>query len=82
MLSYMVYYWVQHGDKAHSICECINAENLDHATTLTQERLLKPSFSCDSIGKGRVIVVTQHIQYVEIEDGECSVIDLPEGFNS
>jgi hypothetical protein len=82
MASFMIYYWIQHGDKSHSVCECINADNLEHATTVVQEQLLKPSISFDSIGKGRVILQTPHIQYVEIEDGECAAGDLPEGFNS
>ncbi|MDX1933757.1 MAG: hypothetical protein SFU56_14255 [Capsulimonadales bacterium] len=78
MHRYMVYYWMQQGDKGASLCEYLNAESLDEATSQIQRRLDLPTFAFDSEGRGRVIVRTAHIQYVEIEVGEEYDSDMPE----
>ena len=66
----MVYYWMQQGDKGVSLCEYLNAESLDEATSQIQRRLDLPSFAFDSEGRGRVVLRTSHIQFVEIEAGD------------
>jgi hypothetical protein len=66
----MIYYWMQQGDKGISLCEYLNAESLDEATSQIQRRMDLPSFAFDSQGRGRVIVRTSHVQYVEIEAGD------------
>lgn len=68
---FMVYYWIQQGEKGHSLCECMSAESKDDATHIVQRRLEMPSFAFDSEGEGRVIIRTAHVQYVEIEEGGC-----------
>lgn len=82
MPSYMVYYWLQHGDKGHSISECLAADSVEQALVQVQDRMQRPSFSFHSASQGHVILMTQHVQYVEIEeDGSaCEESDLPHGF--
>ena len=70
MQKFLVYYWMEQGGKGISLCECMNAETLDEATAQIQGRLDLPSFVFDSEGRGRVIVRTAHIQFVEIEQGD------------
>ena len=67
---FMVYYWLHRGDKGVSICEQMTAESLDQATTFVQRRMEFPSFAFDSEREGRVILRTEHIQFIEIEAGE------------
>jgi hypothetical protein len=68
--TFMVYYWVQQGDRRRSICERMTAESLDEATTMLQRRMEFPSFAFDTDQQARVILRTAHIQYVEIAAGE------------
>ncbi len=68
-MQFLVYYWLRQGDKAHSLCEHVQADSLDHATHLVGERLLQKVISFDSDGRGRVVVHTDHIQFAEIEKG-------------
>lgn len=70
---FMVYYWIQQGDKGHSLCECMTAESQDDATRMVQRRLEMPTFAFDAERQGRVIVRTAHVQYVEIEEGGCEI---------
>ena len=70
--TFMVYYWVQQGDRRRSICERMTAESLDEATTIVQRRMEFPSFAFDTDQLARVILRTAHIQYIEIEAGEHS----------
>lgn len=68
MQTYMIYYWVQQGEKGHSLPEEIQAESLDKATEYAQENLTKVSFTFESKKQGRVIVRTAAVQYIEIEE--------------
>ena len=73
--TFMVYYWVQQGDRRRSICEKMAAESLDEATTMVQHRMEFPSFAFDSDRQARIILRTAHIQYIEIEAGENADAD-------
>ncbi|MEI6431551.1 MAG: hypothetical protein WCP07_05180 [bacterium] len=76
---FMVYYWLHRGDKGVSICEKMTAESLDEATKFVQRRMEFPSFAFDSEREGRVILRTEHIQFIEIEVGEhCGEGGFPE----
>lgn len=68
MPDFKVYYWVQQGERGRSVCESVTADTLDEATQHAQENLKLHSFSFDSDQDGRVIVVSSHVQFVEIED--------------
>jgi hypothetical protein len=77
--TFMVYYWVQQGDRRRSICEQMAAESLDEATTMVQRRMEFPSFAFDSDRQARIILRTAHIQYIEIEAAENADLDDDDG---
>jgi hypothetical protein len=76
--TFVVYYWVQQGDRRRSICEKMTAESLDEATTMVQRRMEFPSFAFDSDRQARTILRTAHIQYIEIESAENAELDMDE----
>jgi len=72
MANFHAYYWFNPTTgHSKSICEPLVAETMDDASRLVQERLQSPSFFFDSAKEGRVIVVSAHIQYAEIEEEGC-----------
>lgn len=84
MANYHAYYWFNPtSGHSRSICEPLGAESLDDASRLVQERLTTPSFVFDSPKEGRVIIISAHVQYVEIEEEGCGddVRVLPEGMH-
>jgi hypothetical protein len=74
--TFLVYYWMGQGEKGHSICEMVTAESVDDATQIVHSRLKQPFFVIDSQSRGRCIIQTANIQYIEIEmDAHCRVED-------
>ncbi len=69
MPTYTIYYWVQQGDKGRSIAEPLEADSLEAATKYVQDKVKLPSFYFDSVDHGRVVIVSSHVQYAEIEEG-------------
>jgi hypothetical protein len=67
MKPYLVYYWVNQTDRHHPICEYLYAETIEDAEKKVEERLDMRIFSLESESHGRIIVVSAHVQYVEIE---------------
>lgn len=76
-MKYSAYYWFDtRGDqKGRSVCETFNAVSMDDATRRVEERLRQALFSFNSDSHGRIIVVTSHVQYVEIESGHAECED-------
>jgi hypothetical protein len=73
--TFLVYYWMSQGEKGHSICELVSAESMEDATQK------QPFFVIDSQSRGRCIIQTANIQYIEIEmDAHCSAEDMLGGF--
>ena len=67
MQPYLVYYWVNQTDRNHPISEYLYAESLEAAEKRVEERLDKRIFALESESHGRIMVVSAHVQYVEIE---------------
>jgi hypothetical protein len=79
--TFLVYYWMSQGEKGHSICELVSAESMEDATQIVHSRLKQPFFVIDSQSRGRCIIQTANIQYIEIEmDAHCSAEDMLGGF--
>jgi hypothetical protein len=75
MPDYKVYYWMQQGERGRAVCESVTADSMDDATAHAQANLERKSFAFESDQDGRVIVVSAHVQYVEVED--AGHIDSP-----
>ncbi len=75
MPEYKVYYWVQQGDRGRAVCQSVSAESIDDATRQAQQNLTQHSFVFDSDQDGRVIVVSAHVQFVEVEDTHAGAGD-------
>jgi len=79
---FTAYYWLQQSEKKFALSQTIEADSLDAATTIVEEQLRLPIFSFDSDSHGRVIILSAHVQYAELEigdvRGDTSVIDLLE----
>jgi hypothetical protein len=67
MQPYLVYYWVNQTDRNHPICEYLYAENIEGAEQQIEERLDRRIFTLESESHGLIMVVSAHVQYVEIE---------------
>ena len=81
MQTYLAYYWMKKGDSGHStLCEHLTAASYEDAIARVEERLNRRTFSFVSENKGRVIVVSEHVQYVELEEVGAENPELPEGF--
>lgn len=79
-MTYLAYYWMKQGDRGHGmLCETLTADSFDVALELVEQRLERRSFSFESDNKGRVLVISAHVQYVEIEAGANEHLEYPEG---
>lgn len=79
--TFLAYYWMRQGDRGHSsLCERITASSYEDAVARVEERLQRRTFTFDSENHGRVLVVSEHVQYVELEAVGPESGNLPEGF--
>lgn len=67
MQEFTAYYWFAIGEKGRSICETIQADSLEQATDIVQERLKRPSFAVHSPTDGHVLVHSANVLFVEME---------------
>jgi hypothetical protein len=83
MQTFLVYYWMRQGDRTHStLCQRLSAASYEEALEKIEDNLSKRTFTFVSENFGRVLVVSDHIQYVEIEESGANLVDgLPEGFS-
>jgi hypothetical protein len=82
MATFLAYYWTQRSErsKGHGpLCERLSADTFEEALSLVEQRLDKRHFSFHSENRGRVLVVSAHVQYVELEAGDSETPFLPEG---
>ncbi len=84
MQTFLVYYWMRQGDRGHStLCQRLSAASYEEALEKIEDNLSKRTFTFVSENYGRVLVVSDHVQYVEIEESGSNLVDgLPEGFSS
>ena len=84
MQTFLAYYWMRQGDRGHStLCQRLSAASYEDAVEKIEDNLGKRTFTFVSENFGRVLVVSEHVQYVEIETtGGDSTDGLPEGFHS
>ncbi|MGC4046604.1 MAG: hypothetical protein QM758_22660 [Armatimonas sp.] len=81
MQTFLVYYWMRQGDRNHStLCQRLSAATYEEALEKIEDNLSKRTFTFVSENFGRVLVVSDHVQYVEIEEGGNLSEGLPEGF--
>lgn len=81
MQTFLVYYWMRQGDRNHStLCQRLAAATYEEALEKIEDNLSKRTFTFVSENFGRVLVVSEHVQYVEIEESGNVVEGLPEGF--
>lgn len=86
MPHFLAYYWMKQSDRPHGmLCERLDAVDYDDALAQVNRHLDLPRFTFISENMGRVLVVSAHVQYVELEhsDSEAELVDLiglPEGF--
>jgi hypothetical protein len=83
MQTFLVYYWMRQGDRTHStLCQRLSAASYEDAQEKIEDNLGKRLFTFVSENYGRVMVVSEHVQYVEIEESGANLSDgLPEGFS-
>jgi hypothetical protein len=67
MQPFLVYYWVSLTDKSRPISEYLYADSIEAVEKIVSERLDQKRFTTESESHGRVIVMTAHVEYVEIE---------------
>ena len=83
MQAFLAYYWMRQGDRDHGmLCERLMAASLDDALAQVEARLGHRTFTFVSDTRGRVLVVSAHVQYVEIEPADPDLSELPEGFHN
>ena len=84
MQTFLAYYWMRQGDRGHStLCQRLSAVSYEDALEKIEDNLSKRTFTFVSENFGRVLVVSDHVQYVELETLGTDPIDgLPEGFRS
>jgi hypothetical protein len=67
MQNYLAYYWMKQGDRGSNLCETLTASSYDDALHQVENRLTRQFFSFISENKGRVLVISAHVQFVEVE---------------
>lgn len=83
VMDFMVFYWLEQGDKRHALSERLCANSRDEVVEMVMEKLNKRYFHFNSDTEGYVIVQSEHVRYVEIENGNgggCAPNELPVGF--
>jgi len=79
MQTYLAYYWMKQGERGHMLCENLAAASYDDAINQVEGRLKRQFFTFVSENKGRVVVVSAHVQFVEVEGQDNSLpFDNPE----
>ena len=75
---------MKQGDRGHStLCQRLSAASYEEVVERIEDNLSKRTFTFVSENFGRVLVVSEHVQYVEIESiGSDGSEGLPEGFHS
>lgn len=87
MAHFLAYYWMKQSDRAQGmLCERLDATDYEDALAQVNRRLDQTRFTFVSENMGRVLVVSAHVQYVELEnnDSESELADLmglPAGFS-
>lgn len=67
MQNYLAYYWMKQGDRGSNLCETLTATSYDDAIRQVESRLTRQFFSFISENKGRVVIASAHVQFVELE---------------
>ena len=67
MQNYLAYYWMKQGERGHNLCETLTAASYQDALHQVEGRLKRQFFTFISENKGRVLVVSAHVQFVELE---------------
>ena len=67
MQNYLAYYWMKQGERGSNLCETLAASSYEDALHQVESRLTRQFFSFISENKGRVLVISAHVQFVEVE---------------
>ncbi|WP_309713998.1 hypothetical protein [Armatimonas sp.] len=67
MQNYLAYYWMKQGERGSNLCETLSASSYEDALHQVEGRLTRQFFSFISENKGRVLVISAHVQFVEVE---------------
>ena len=68
MQIFLAYYWMKQGERGHHmLCETLTAASYEDALHQVEGHLKRQFFTFQSENQGRVLIVSSHVQYVEIE---------------
>lgn len=82
MQHFLAYYWMKQSDRPNGmLCERLHAASYEDALAQVERHLDQPRFTFVSENMGRVLVVSAHVQYVELEHSDTDLSGLPEGFS-